>query len=167
MKTERRSLLCWFSFLCCIAVSHDVYAEETLPEIIKGIQPSVVVILTYNQDGTPMGQGSGFFFGKTGDVITNYHVIQGASRAEVSVVVDVEVTAGVRILGKAYPVTGVVAEDIAGDLIRLSIEIPPSAFRPLSVSAAIPEAGEKIVVIGNPLGLEQTATDGIVSQVNV
>lgn len=57
------------------------------------------------------------------------------------------------------------AEDKEGDIIRALVDIPQEVVHPLSVSASIPEVGERVIVIGSPLGLEQTVADGIVSAV--
>jgi tetratricopeptide (TPR) repeat protein len=128
--------------------------EESLPAMIRRVEPSIVVLLTYNREGKSVGQGSGFFVSQEGDVITNYHVLKGASRAEVRM-----------SDGKVYPVNKVVAEDEEGDLIRVSINIPQNLVRPLPIHASFPEVGERIIVMGTPLGLERTVSDGIVSAV--
>jgi hypothetical protein len=127
---------------------------ENLPSIIKRIKPSVVIVFTYDGNGNYLAQGSGFFINQNGDVITNYHVIQGASSAEIK-------TAD----GKTYPITYIVAGDEQNDVIRLSVNIPSQYVYPLSLSETIPEVGERIIVYGSPLGLENTVSDGIVSSV--
>ena len=81
-------------------------------------------------------------------------MLQGASRAEVKTA-----------QGKVYPITRIVAEDKEGDVIRILADIPVKDIKPLSLSSSIPEVGERIIVIGNPFGLERTVTDGIVSAV--
>ena len=129
-------------------------AQEKLPEIVKRVQPSVVVILTYDEEGKILGQGSGVFISQNGDVITNRHVLQGANRAEIK-------TAE----GKIYPITKIVAEDKEGDLVRASVNILQELVHPIRLSHSIPEVGERVIVIGSPLGLEQTVSDGIVSAV--
>jgi S1-C subfamily serine protease len=58
-----------------------------------------------------------------------------------------------------------VAEDYDGDLVIASSEAPGSESVPVILSENLPEVGEKVVVIGNPLGLEQTVSDGIVSAI--
>jgi len=129
-------------------------AQESLPSIIKKVEPSTVVVLTYDEDGTALGIGSGFFIDSNGDIITNYHVVEGASQARIK-------TAD----GNIHPVVAVVAEDRDGDLVRLSVDIPRNAVRSLSVSPSLPEVGERVIVVGNPLGLEHTVSDGIVSAI--
>ncbi len=131
-----------------------VQAEEALTELVKKVQPSVVLILTYDSSGESLAQGSGFFVNKQGDIITNRHVLEKASRAEI------KTTAG-----KVYPIKGVVAEDLEADLIQVTVDIPQKEVFPLAVSETVPEVGQKVVVIGNPLGLENTVSDGIVSAV--
>jgi tetratricopeptide (TPR) repeat protein len=128
--------------------------EENLPTMIKRIEPSIIVLLTYSKEGRLLGQGTGFFVTQDGDAITNYHVLQDASRAEVRM-----------SDGKVYPVKRVIAEDEEGDLIRVSVDIPKEVVHPLVIRSSFPEVGERIVVVGTPLGLEKTVSDGIVSAV--
>jgi len=127
---------------------------ESLPSIIKRIKPSVVIVFTYDDKGEFLKLGSGFFINQSGDIITNYHVLQGASSAEVK-------TSD----GKTYLITYIIAKDEQNDIIRLSVDIPSKYVLPLSLSETIPEIGERIVVYGSPLGLENTVSDGIVSSV--
>ncbi len=129
-------------------------AQADLPNLIKKAQSSIVVILTYTEEGTRLGQGTGFFIAKNGDLITNYHVLHRASRSKVKL-----------LNGEEYEVKGVVAEDLDGDLARLSVDIPGEKVAPLPVSPTLPRVGEKVVVIGTPLGLDQTVSDGIVSAI--
>jgi len=140
-------------FLCSIFILNAL-AQERLPQIVKKIEPSTVVILTYDKDGKMIGQGSGFFISQSGDIITNRHVLTGVHRAEVKTA-----------KGKVYPITMIVGEDKEGDIIRASVNIPLESVRPLSMSISIPEVGERVAVIGTPLGLERTVSDGIVSAV--
>jgi Flp pilus assembly protein TadD len=133
------------------AVSPAV-AQVDLPNLIKKAQSSIVVIQTYTEQGNRLGQGTGFFIAKNGDLITNYHVLHKAGRSKVKL-----------LSGEEYEVKKVVAEDPEGDLIRVSVDIPEEKVDPLPVSPTPPRVGEKVVVIGSPLGLDQTVSDGIVS----
>ena len=141
-------------FLFSLTAASPAMGQENLPALIKKIEPSIVVIFTYNREGKVLGQGTGFFINKEGDVITNYHVLQNASHAEI-IISD----------GGKYPVKKILAEDKEGDLLRVSVDIPEDKVRPLLVSPTFPEVGERIFVIGTPLGLDKTVSDGIVSAV--
>lgn len=154
MRIHRLFLVFFILFIFCIASVSSTLSQENLPAIVKKVEPSVVVIMTYDEEGEILVQGSGFFTSKNGNVVTNCHVLQGANRAEVKTT-D----------GSVYPVKNILAEDQEGDLILVSVEISTNAVHPLSVSRSLPERGERVIVIGSPLGLEQTVADGIVSAV--
>ena len=129
-------------------------STENLPTLIKRIAPSTVIVFTYDNKGEFLKLGSGFFISQNGDIITNYHVLQGASSAEIKTADE-----------KTYPITYIVAGDEQNDIIRLSVNIPSQYVYPLSLSKTIPEVGERIIVYGSPLGLENTVSDGIVSAI--
>lgn len=126
-------------------------AEKDLPALIKEVKGAIAVILTYDRKDKPIGQGTGFFINNHGHVLSNYHVFRGARRAEV------------KLPFGTYPVHKVLAEDSDSDLILFSVNIKPDRYRPLLFDNHSPPVGERIVVIGNPLGLEATVADGIVS----
>jgi Tfp pilus assembly protein PilF len=154
MRQLRRFLIPSVTLFFCFIFSLSALAQEKLPEIVKKIEPSTVVILTYDKDGKIIGQGSGFFISEEGDIITNRHVLAGAHRAEVKTT-----------NGKVYPITLIVAEDKEADIIKASVNIHLEPVLPLAISSSIPEVGERVAVIGSPLGLERTVSDGIVSAV--
>ncbi len=147
-----RSLIGAFLFL--IFVVSPAASQENLPGLIKRVEPSIVVIVTYDKDGNMTGQGSGFFIDKEGEVITNSHVLEDTSQAFIKTT-D----------GKEYPIQKVLAEDKEGDLIRVSSDISEEAVQPLPVTTKLPEVGERVIVIGTPLGFDKTVSDGIVSAV--
>jgi len=149
-----RRLLAPVIALLLFALPLSAAAQKRLPELVKRVLPSIVVVITYDEEGKVLAQGSGFFISRSGDIITSRHVLQGAHRAEVK-------TAE----GKTYPIRLIVAEDKEGDLVRASVDIPEKAVRALSVSSRVPEVGEQIIVVGSPLGLQQTVSEGIVSAI--
>jgi Flp pilus assembly protein TadD len=128
--------------------------QENVPEVVKKIGPSTVAVRIYDRGGNVVGQGTGFFITITGDVITNYHVLQEAEYADVK-------TGD----GNVYPVRMVLADDREGDLIRISVDTFGDTTRPASIAKTLPEVGEHVVVFGSPLGLERTVSDGIISAV--
>jgi tetratricopeptide (TPR) repeat protein len=130
-------------------------AQESLPDLVRRIKPSVVSVLTYDTKGEPLISGSGFFV-RPGEVMTNMHVIRGAHRVEIHTLEG---------KGRTYPVAGALAVDEEADLALLSVDLPADRSRPLTFTNTLPDEGEQVFVIGNPLRLEGSVSDGIVSAV--
>ena len=130
-----------------------IQAQDILPELVRRIKPSAVAIETYDSRGEKLSRGSGFFI-EADRIVTNRHVIDGAYRAEIH-----------SSNGAVYPVKGVLAVDAEGDIAVLKIDTPATYVRPLPLDKTSPQEGESVVVIGNPLGLEGSVTNGIVSAV--
>jgi hypothetical protein len=128
---------------------------EALPDLVRRVKPSVVSVLTYDAKGEPLISGSGFFI-RPGEVVTNFHVIKGAHRVEIHTLEG---------KGRTYPVTGALALDEEADLALLRAELPADRARPLPMTTSLPAEGETVFVIGNPLRLEGSVSDGIVSAV--
>lgn len=128
---------------------------QSLPELIRRVKPAVVAVITYDAKGNTLLSGSGFFI-RPGQVVTNLHVVEGARRAEVKTLEG---------KGRVYPVESILATDEEGDLAVLSVPMPSERARAAELSLAVPEEGEQIFVIGNPLRLEGSVSDGIVSAV--
>lgn len=153
----KRQLPLWLVLFLSVTASAAkvAHAQESLPELIRRVKPAVVAVITYNSKGETLISGSGFFI-RPGQVVTNLHVIEGAHRAEIRTLDG---------KGRTYQVQGVLGLDDEGDLAVLSVEIPNDRPRSLGIVADAPEEGEKIFVIGNPLRLEGSVSDGIVSAV--
>jgi putative serine protease PepD len=98
------------------------------------------------------GQGSGFVYDRQGHVVTNQHVVQGAS------------SVSVRFWnGETYDAE-VVGTDTSTDLAVLDVNAPASVLSPLQLGdSSDVQVGDGVVAIGSPFGLEQTVTSGIVS----
>jgi tetratricopeptide (TPR) repeat protein len=128
---------------------------ETLPELVRRVKPSVVSVLTYDAKGEPLISGSGFFV-HPGEVVTNMHVIKGSHRVEIHTLDG---------KGRTYPVAGALAVDDEADLALLKVDLPADRSRPLTLTTNLPDEGEQVFVIGNPLRLEGSVSDGIVSAV--
>lgn len=141
-------------FLFLVLVSFPARAsQDVLPELVRRIKPSAVAVETFDARGEKLSRGSGFFV-ENDRIVTNRHVLEGAHRAEVH-----------SSTGTVFPVKGVLAVDAEGDLALLKIDPPATPIRPLPLDKTSPQEGESIVVIGNPLGLEGSVTNGIVSAV--
>jgi putative serine protease PepD len=101
--------------------------------------------------GSSAAEGTGFVYDTKGDIVTNEHVIDGASSVKV------------KLGGTTYTAT-VVGSDISTDVAVLHIDAPASKLTPLALgdSSAV-QVGDGVVAIGNPFGLDDTVTSGIVS----
>jgi S1-C subfamily serine protease len=142
-------------FFILLAACAGVRSQESLPELIRRVKPGVVAITTYDANGDALMTGSGFFL-SPGKVVTNLHVVRGATRVEIKTLDG---------KGRVYPVNGLLALDDEGDLALLEIEMPLERVRTTELATNLPDEGEPIFVIGNPLKLEGSVSDGIVSAV--
>jgi len=136
-------------------LSQATPAQESLPELVRRVKPAIVAIVTYDAKGDALTTGSGFFI-RPGQVVTNLHVIRGARRT------DVKTLDG---KGRVYQVAGLLAVDEEGDLALMRVDMSPERPRSTELAVSLPEEGETVFVIGNPLKLEGSVTDGIVSAV--
>jgi len=100
----------------------------------------------------PRGTGSGFMWDDAGHVITNFHVIQGASEATVRLADGRDYKAGLVGVSPAH--------DIAVLRIGVGFKRPPPV--PVGTSEDL-KVGQKVFAIGNPFGLDWTLTTGIIS----
>ncbi len=120
--------------------------QQQFVALVKRVSPSVVQIRT------AQALGSGVVFDDRGDVVTNAHVVAGATRVVVTLA-----------SGESHPAT-VVGRDVGNDLavIRLTTGRPRAAT--FADSSKL-EVGDIAVALGNPLGLRSSVTQGIVSAV--
>jgi len=133
------------------------HAEEPGPlsprEIVERAGRTVVLIEVESKDQT--SQGSGFVIEADGVIITNLHVVDGATK------VVIKLRDGTRLEDVAVRAFDV-EHDLAVLVVDLPGDVPALTAVELGDTSAI-EPGMDVVVIGNPLGLEQTVTQGIVS----
>ena len=136
----------------------SVSDEQNNIEVYKSISPGVAFIntTTYQQDfwgdvSEGKGNGSGSVIDSNGNILTNYHVIEGAQKVTVSFGGD-----------KVYPAK-VVGGDPDTDLAIIKID-PPVGMTvvPLGDSDRL-TVGQKVLAIGNPFGLDRTLTTGVIS----
>jgi len=149
-----------------VAPRGDLMAfEKTTTAIFKSASPSVAFITTETErinpwsrriTEVPQGSGSGFIWDDQGHVVTNYHVIREASRAHV-ILHD----------QSSYDAT-VVGYSANHDLAVLKINVPLGVTLvpiPIGTSHDL-QVGQSAFAIGNPFGLDQTLTTGIISALN-
>ena len=124
---------------------------KDIPTIAKAASGSIVSIVMSDKDGKPIAQGTGFIVSKDGLVVTNYHVIAEGSSAVVKLP-D----------GAFYAVDGVLAFDKVRDVAIIKAHGQNFRILALGNSDRV-QVGEEVVAIGNPLSLESTVSNGIVS----
>ncbi len=129
----------------------------TVAQVYNRVHAGVVEI-TVSTGSSELGQGggtaqgSGFVFDKEGHVVTNHHVVDGATTARVAF-----------SNGDTYDAT-VVGTDPSTDLAVLKVDAPASVLTPLELGDSSQLAvGDGVIAIGSPFGLEETVTAGIVS----
>lgn len=145
-----------FALGMLILVATEGVRGQDIVAMLKTVKPAVVTVIPQNTFGLDDGHGTGFFISRK-HLVTNYHVIEGASSVKIRFKDSAEVD-----------VLHIVSQDSASDIAILEVLLPDSiAFTPLKFKPTLPEQGERIYVVGNPLEFEQSVSDGIVSSVRV
>jgi S1-C subfamily serine protease len=168
--------IAWFAAPAAVSSRSDAVPRAVMPraalapdevaniDVFRKVSPSVVHIttlasqremFTLNVQQVPRGTGTGFVWDDDGHIVTNFHVIQGGNAARVTLA-D-QSTHAARLVG-AFP---------DRDLAVLKIDAPAAKLPPISVGASRDlRVGQRVYAIGNPFGLDQTLTTGIVSALN-
>lgn len=125
----------------------------TAQEIAKKTFKSTVLIVMEDNSGQPMSLGSGFFVRK-GEIVSNLHVVKGASRGYVKIVGQIS----------KYNIDGITGIDQERDLVILKVSAEKNLPLTIGNSDKV-EVGESVFAVGNPEGLEGTFSQGIVSSI--
>lgn len=124
----------------------------SLADIYANVLDSMVLVQGDTSSGGVQGSGFVYNFVDRTVVLTNYHVVQG--------------TTGLSVTfsdGHGYSAT-VLGTDPYSDLAVLSVNAPPSEFKPVTIVSSAPlRVGEPVIAIGNPYGLVGSLTTGVVS----
>ena len=140
-------------------------SEKSMVALFRKASPSVVHIVNkvpqasrvhFHATRVRAGEGSGFVWDKKGHIVTNYHVIEQSLRTRERLV---EVA-----LGKGgWHNARVIGWDVDKDLAVIRIQNPPS-LRPIPVGTSKDlDVGQTVLAIGNPFGMDQTLTTGVIS----
>ena len=135
--------------------------EKATIELFREISPSVVHVatnevrsgrFTMNALEIEQGTGSGFLWNEDGYVVTNFHVVAGGNRWVVS------------LADRSSHTARLVGADPELDLAVLKIDAPLRTLRPIPIGTSYDlQVGQKVFAIGNPFGLDQTLTTGVIS----
>jgi tetratricopeptide (TPR) repeat protein len=151
LKTKITVVLALFGWL---AMAGPITAGTELTKLVNDIRPAVVTVIVYDINQKVANIGSGFFIDQYGHLITNYHVLDGRYTARVK-------TAD----GSTYPIKLIVADSKETDLVKVQVDIPSKKFKWVKTADRLPSIAEQILVVGSPMGLEQTVSEGIVSSI--
>ncbi|MCI0551946.1 MAG: trypsin-like peptidase domain-containing protein, partial [Anaerolineae bacterium] len=129
-----------------VEAANPIPEDGSLSELYQQVLPGVVAIRT------DLGQGSGFVFDNQGHVVTNQHVVEGASAVEIAF------SSGFKAHGT------VIGSDGDADIAVIKVDAPSDQIHPLAIGDSNSLlVGQSVVAIGNPFGLDGTMTLGIIS----
>ena len=134
-----------------VVAAQSATPRRGIPAIAKAANGSIVSIVMSDKEGKPISQGSGFFVSKDGLIVTNYHVIAEGNSAVAKLP-----------NGAFYIVDGVLTFDKARDVAVIKAHGQNFQTLTLGNSDRV-QVGEEVVAIGNPLSLDSTVSNGIVS----
>jgi serine protease Do len=126
-------------------------SNKTLSELYKICKKSVFLI--YNQDEENISQGTGFLVSSDGIAISNYHVFEGNLMGKEVLIMDDK---------RRFKIDYVIEKNKNLDYIIFKIKSSDN-FSSLHVTSVLPEIGNDVFTIGNPSGLSQTLSTGIIS----
>lgn len=119
--------------------------------LYEDCSPAVFYIEIQSKDGTPLASGSGFFIDESGIAVTNYHVVEGAEKAVITLSGS----------GAKYEVSGIYYTSMEHDVAV--IQIDGSGFETLKVNPLPVKGASTVYAIGSPKGLQNTISQGLVS----
>lgn len=138
--------------------------EQATIALFENASPSVVYVTTIalrsdlwglTVTEVPQGTGSGFIWDSAGHVVTNLHVVRSAANGG---------TVSVMLYDKSTWKARIIGFDADSDLAVLRIQAPPGRLQPIAIGTSKDlKVGQKAFAIGNPFGLDETLTTGVVS----
>src|SRR6266513_2579165 len=137
------------AFSARTALAQQTFGD--LSQLVKSSIDAVVLIVVNDAAGKQVLEGSGFLVSPDGRIVTNHHVIAGASSATVKL-----------NNGAFFPVEGIIADDPEHDLALIKVPGKNLPYLGLGDSDSL-TVGQRVLAIGSPLGLENSVSDGIVS----
>ncbi len=134
-----------------LPVAVNPAGQEALVSLFEAVSPGTVAIFTET------GQGTGFVYDKQGHIVTNFHVVSLTEDTPVDVV-EVRFPSGYMVYGS------VVGIDLDSDIAVVKVDAPADELKPLKMGDSSQlKVGQTVFAIGNPFGLENTMTVGIIS----
>lgn len=127
-----------------------VAQQDQLVKLYKDVNPGVVAIRVLSEEGSSLG--SGFLIDEEGHILTNFHVVQGATELEI------DFPSGFKTRGS------ILGSDPDSDIAIIKVDAPQEELVPLKFGDSDSlQVGQIVVAIGNPHGYESSMTTGIIS----
>lgn len=159
-------LMRFFTIAASVLVANGSLAfatddEQNSIDIFEAARPSVVFVTkeqvtrnpySFDLVTIPSGSGTGFVWNRDGYIVTNYHVVQGASRVMIT------------LQDQSHWPAELIGTAPERDIAVLKISAPQKQLHPLQLGDSLSlKVGRKVLAIGNPFGLDATLTTGVVS----
>lgn len=141
------------ALLATLGTTRGISAQKSLPDLAEVALKAVVRVQTFDEHGEPLASGSAFFLSEDGKLVTNYHLVEGASSAIVHL-----------SSGAVFEIDGALSVSEANDLAVLQVSGDSFPLLDLGEGSGL-RVGQEVVAIGNPLGREGTVSTGIVSAI--
>ena len=133
-----------------ISAPSMVQEQDALISLYKSVEPGIVSIQITTEQGS--AQGSGWVYDKLGHIVTNYHVVEGATQ------IEIDFPSGFKVYGQQVGV------DLDSDLAVIKVDAPENELFPMKLGdSSHLLVGQTVIAIGNPFGLSGTMTKGIIS----
>lgn len=151
-NAQMRFALALLFLFACVGITAQ---NTSTSQLVSKVENAIFTVFAEDEQGSAFSQGSGFFISPQGIGITNYHVLDGAHSGYIKTK-----------NGTKYRIKNIIDYNPYMDLIKFQVDnIGNSKFKYLDISHVTPTKGEQILSISSPLGLEYTASTGIVSSI--
>jgi S1-C subfamily serine protease len=151
VKNTFLRLVGFCGFILVVGTLCPALRADSIPDIVAHSKPAIIEVIAFDDQNRPLKTGTGFFITSDGIAVTNYHVIQGASSV-----------AAMTNDGAFFAFEGVVYTPPGVDLALLKFAAHDAPWLKLGRSDTATE-GQRVLVIGNPTGLQGTVSDGLIA----
>jgi len=154
-KTQSFNFKRGLLLILLMSVNMQGFSQNDFSKLFESTLPSVLKIETFDSDNIPLMSGTGFFIESNGKAVSNLHVFKGAFRSHIT-------TSG----GKTYDIDKIWYKNDSLDLVTFTIKKKDNEVFPfLRIATKLSKIGEEVFVIGNPIGLDFSVSNGIISSI--
>lgn len=155
IKRFLKEIIIAIVFAIVVAVVIEKHNESAKRNKITENSKAIATVVAYDKDNKPLGQGSGIFITPNGALVTNYHVIKGATLILAKLA-----------SGAFYNAKEIIGIDKYTDVAIIQFDAKETPFTKRIGNSDKIRVGDKVFTIGSPLALESTVSEGIISNPN-